>query len=55
MATAGPSANHRTPKPTEAAIRLSATTVWAAPSPVASLSGGVSWLASADSTPSVAA
>ena len=43
------------PKPTEAPKRLRATTVWAAAIPLARLAAGTSRLASAASTPSVAA
>ena len=43
------------PKPTEQANLDSATTVWAAAIPLARLSSGTDWVASAASTPSVAA
>ena len=43
------------PKPSEQANLANATTVWAAAIPLARLSSGTDWVASADSTPSVAA
>ena len=57
MSTAGPrpAKNQRNPNPVEASNRASATTVWAAAMPLAVLDAGVNCVASAASTPSVAA
>ena len=57
MTIAGPrpAKNHKNPKPVEATSRETATTVCAAAIPLAVLPAGVNWVASAESTPSVAA
>ena len=54
-ASVRPTSCHIRPKPTEDTKRVSATTVWAAAMPLARLSSGTVWVASAESTPSVAA
>ncbi len=54
-ATERPATCHITPNPTEAPNRASATTVCAALIPLARLASGTILLASAASTPSVAA